>query len=91
MGLGREAVRLVLAHAFGPLGLHRVGLRVMAFNTRAIRCNRACGFIEEGREREAALVGDAWYDDMMMGVLAQEFARNDGFSGVLAAPQGQPA
>lgn len=91
MGLGREAVRLVLAHAFGPLGLHRVGLRVIAFNTRAIRCYRACGFIEEGREREAARVGGAWHDDIIMGVLAQEFAHNDGLCDALSAARSQPA
>ena len=75
MGLGREAIRLVLAHAFGPLGLHRVSLRVVAYNTRALRCYRACGFVEEGREREAALVGGERHDDVMMGVLAREFAK----------------
>jgi RimJ/RimL family protein N-acetyltransferase len=74
MGLGRDTVRLMLAHAFGPLGLHRVSLRVVAYNMRAIRCYRGCGFVEEGREREAALVGDERHDDVMMGVLAREFA-----------------
>ncbi len=73
MGLGREAVCLVLAHAFGPLGLHRVSLRVVAYNTRAIRCYLACGFVVEGREREAALIGKERHDDVMMGVLAREF------------------
>jgi RimJ/RimL family protein N-acetyltransferase len=71
-GLGREAIRLVLSHAFGMLRLHRVDLRVLAYNERAIRCYRACGFIEEGRERESARVGKAWYDDIIMGVLARE-------------------
>ena len=72
-GLGRETVRLLLAHAFGLLGLHRVGLRVVSYNMRAIRCYRACGFVEEGREREAALVGGERHDDIMMGALAHEF------------------
>ena len=76
-GLGREAIRLVLAHAFGALGLHRVSLRVVAYNTRAIRCYSACGFAVEGREREAALVGGERYDDIMMGVLAREFRPRD--------------
>ena len=74
MGLGRETVRLLLAHAFGPLGLHRVSLRVVCYNMRAIRCYRACGFVEEGREREAALVGAERYDDVLMGMLAREFS-----------------
>ena len=42
IGLGRETVRLVLQHAFGELRLHRVGLRVVAYNVRAIRCYQAC-------------------------------------------------
>ena len=74
MGLGRQAIRLVLAHAFGPLGLHRVRLRVLAYNVRAIRCYGACGFVVEGREREAARVGGEWHDDIMMGMLARELA-----------------
>ncbi len=76
-GLGREAIRLALAHAFGALGLHRVSLRVVAYNTRAIRCYSACGFVVEGREREAALVGGERHDDIMMGVLAHEFRPHD--------------
>ncbi len=76
-GLGRAAVRLALAHAFGTLGLHRVSLRVVAYNARAIRCYAACGFVVEGREREAALVGGERHDDIMMGVLAREFRTND--------------
>jgi len=72
-GLGREVISLVLSHAFGTLKLHRVDLRVLEYNERAIRCYRACGFVEEGRERESARVGEAWYDDIIMGILAREY------------------
>jgi [ribosomal protein S5]-alanine N-acetyltransferase len=72
MGLGREVVRLVLTHAFDTLGLHRISVRVVAYNTRAIRCHMACGFVVEGREREAALVGSERHDDIIMGILAHE-------------------
>jgi RimJ/RimL family protein N-acetyltransferase len=72
-GLGREAIGLVLSHAFGALALHRVDLRVIAFNERAIRCYRACGFVEEGRERESARIGEHWHDDIIMGLLAREY------------------
>ena len=71
-GFGREVIGLVLSHAFGSLGLHRVDLRVLAFNERAIRCYRACGFMEEGRERESARIGDRWHDDIIMGLLVHE-------------------
>lgn len=72
MGLGREAIRLVLKHAFQELGLHRISLRVVAYNIRAIRCYSACGFVEEGREREAAFVAGEWHDDVIMGLLSRE-------------------
>ncbi|MEM6610151.1 MAG: GNAT family protein [Pseudomonadota bacterium] len=71
-GLGREVIGLVLSHAFGTMGLHRIDLRVLAFNERAIRCYRACGFVEEGRERESARIGEVWHDDIIMGILAEE-------------------
>jgi RimJ/RimL family protein N-acetyltransferase len=77
-GLGRRAIRLVLAHAFaapeaGGLALNRVDLRVLAYNERAIRCYRACGFVEEGRERQSAFVAGRFHDDVIMGLLASEF------------------
>ena len=73
-GIGRRVIRMVLAHAFGDMGLHRVDLRVIEFNTRAIRCYQSCGFVEEGRERQSACIDGAYYDDIMMGVLAYEFS-----------------
>ena len=72
-GIGREAIALVLAHAFQTLALHRVDLRVIATNERAIRCYRACGFVEEGRERESVSIGGTWHDDVIMGLLAHEY------------------
>ncbi|MEG6510002.1 GNAT family protein [Methyloligella sp. 2.7D] len=72
-GLGRRLIRLVLAYGFGELGLHRIGLRVLAYNERAIRCYKACGFVEEGLVREAVLVDGERHDDILMGVLRGEF------------------
>lgn len=71
-GLGTEATRLVLEHAFATLHLHRVALRVLADNARAIRCYEKCGFVREGRERESARVGDRWVDDIIMGIVEGE-------------------
>lgn len=72
-GYGTEAIRLVLAYAFSGL-FHRIGLRVLANNARAIACYRKCGFVEEGREREAAFVNGGWQDDVIMGLLDREFS-----------------
>lgn len=72
-GFGTEVTYLVLGHAFGTLGLHRVSLRVLAYNRRAIRCYEKCGFREEGRERQSALVDGEYHDDVIMGLLAVEY------------------
>lgn len=74
-GIGTEAVRRVLAHGFDELGLHRVSLRVLADNLRAIRCYEKCGFQLEGRERETVFLDGAWRDDLIMGLLSREFRR----------------
>ncbi|MBI2942195.1 MAG: GNAT family N-acetyltransferase [Chloroflexi bacterium] len=72
-GYGTEAVRLLLRHGFDAVGLHRIDLRVLAYNTRAIRCYEKCAFAREGIERESALVGGVWHDDVVMSILEQEY------------------
>jgi RimJ/RimL family protein N-acetyltransferase len=73
-GYGTEATRLMLDHAFGTLGLHRVGLSVFEFNTRAIRSYRRCGFQLEGRAREAIWREGRWWDEISMSVLEPDWS-----------------
>ena len=70
-GLGTEATRLVVRYGFETLGLHRIDLRVLAYNERAIASYRKCGFVVEGQERESALVAGEWCDDVIMAVVAR--------------------
>ncbi|HYN47659.1 MAG TPA: GNAT family protein [Candidatus Nanopelagicales bacterium] len=72
-GYGTEATALMLDHAFGTLGLHRVGLSVFAFNERAIRSYRNVGFVVEGRSREAIWRDGRFSDEIQMSVLAEEW------------------
>lgn len=72
-GLGTEATQLMLAHAFERLGLHRVGLTVFSYNMRAIRAYEKAGFRVEGRLREAILRDGRYWDEIQMGVLAEEW------------------
>ncbi len=74
-GIGTAATRLALRHAFETLRLHRVELRVVTFNARAIACYEKCGFMSEGIEREGAWVADAWQSDLIMSILEQDYAR----------------
>jgi len=75
MGIGTEAIHLLLEHAFSELKLHRIGIRVLTYNERAIRAYAKCGFIVEGQERETAFVDGKWHDDLMMGLLSTEYKR----------------
>src|SRR5690606_5412431 len=72
-GLGTEATRLVLGYAFDVMRLHRLELRVLADNARAIAVYERCGFVAEGIERETAQVGGRWVSDLRMSILEQEW------------------
>jgi RimJ/RimL family protein N-acetyltransferase len=74
-GKGTEATRLMLDHAFGPLGLHRIALFVFEFNERAIRTYRRCGFVVEGRARESIFRDGRWWDELAMSVLESDWRR----------------
>ncbi len=77
-GVGTAALRLVLAHAFGPLGLHRVSLDVFAFNAQAIRAYEKVGFRHEGRQRDALWWGGTPHDALLMAILAPEWTGSRG-------------
>jgi RimJ/RimL family protein N-acetyltransferase len=76
-GLGTEATRLVLAHAFRDLGLCELTVRVLEFNARAIGCYGRCGFTYLRREPDAVTLGGVPYADEIMHLEAgryREFA-----------------
>ncbi len=72
-GYGTEATRLMLDHAFGTLGLHRIALFVFEFNERAVRAYRKCGFVVEGRARESIWRDGRWWDELAMSVLESDW------------------
>ena len=74
-GYGTEATRLMLDHAFGTLGLHRIALFVFEFNERAIRAYRRAGFAIEGRSRESVWRDGRWWDELAMSILESDWRR----------------
>ncbi len=72
-GYGTEVTELMIEHAFERLALHRVGLSVFEFNTRAIRAYEKAGFRIEGRLREAIHRDGRYWDEIQMGVLEWEW------------------
>jgi RimJ/RimL family protein N-acetyltransferase len=72
-GYGTEATQLMVDHAFGTLGLHRIALFVFEFNERAIRAYRRCGFQVEGRSRESIWRDGQWWDELAMSILERDW------------------
>lgn len=72
-GYGTDAVRVLLRYAFVDRGLHRVELTVLADNAQALAAYRRAGFVEEGRQRQAAWVDGRFVDLAVMAALAPEW------------------
>ena len=72
-GTGDRAVRHVAALAFRTLGLHRLYVHVFDYNERALRFFLSCGFVQEGRLRQAAFKRGGFCDKHILGLLATEF------------------
>jgi len=72
-GYVTRAVRLLLAFAFGPAGLHRVVLRCAVGNDRSRAVAERLGFVREGVLREAHRVGGRFLDQHLYALLRHEF------------------
>jgi len=72
-GYGQEIAAAVLKYAFQNLRLHKVDLRVLAYNKRAIASYGKSGFVREGILRENAFINNEWHDDVVMSILCHEF------------------
>lgn len=72
-GYATEAARRMLRFAFEELNVHRVGVHIVASNTRSLAVARRLGFVLEGRLREHEHIGDEWRDDLLLGLLASEW------------------
>lgn len=75
-GYGRDAMVLLLRHAFYNLGLNRVYLRVYETNPRAQHSYRKAGFVQEGLLRQAHFQNGKFIDVLQMSVLRSEWQDN---------------
>lgn len=89
-GYGTDATRLILAHAFETVGVHRIGLEVYAFNPRARRVYEKVGFVREGTRRDALRWDGGWVDADIMAVLADEWAGHRGRPALAPVPATWP-
>jgi ribosomal-protein-serine acetyltransferase len=72
-GVMTAAVRALVDHAFGALGLHRVAIEAAVANRRSRAIPERLGFSEEGVLRESERVGDRYLDAVLYSLLAPEW------------------
>lgn len=68
-GIGTEAAKLILEYAFQSLNLHKVMLRVLAQNKRAIASYMKAGFKEEGCFKDDIKIENTYYDVIFMAAI----------------------
>jgi RimJ/RimL family protein N-acetyltransferase len=72
-GYATEAVRSVVRYLFAAQGLHRISAECDARNVRSARLLARVGFQEEGRRRANTWIRGEWTDDLLFGLLADEW------------------
>jgi ribosomal-protein-serine acetyltransferase len=72
-GLITKSVAALLDQAFGPLGLERVVLHTDPVNERSRAVARRLGFVEEATLRQATAFADERRDEVVYGMLANEW------------------
>jgi RimJ/RimL family protein N-acetyltransferase len=72
-GYGTEARTLLLDYAFAVLGYHKINLDLFEYNARALAMYEKLGFVLEGRRRENHWSRGRFWDDILMGVTAEEW------------------
>ncbi|MEU3711670.1 GNAT family N-acetyltransferase [Streptomyces catenulae] len=74
-GYAREAAVLLLRFFFAERRYHKCEVRIFADNAASLALHRALGFVEEGRLRDHVFLAGRHQDLVVLGLLADEFAR----------------
>ncbi len=74
-GYATAATRLMVDYLFDELGVHRVQARCDPRNLPAIAVLNRLGFIQEGHLRKSFWQHGEWVDDVIFGVLREEWGR----------------
>ncbi len=68
-GYGTEAAKLILRYGFEELKLHKIMLRVFAFNKGAVKSYEKAGFVQEGYLKDEIFIENNYYDIILMGII----------------------
>ncbi len=81
-GFMTEAVREATRYAFEELRVHKLEAWVFANNLASQSILKKLGFIYEGTLREHVAWGDSRMDDLMLGLLGEEWRMSDSLSSI---------
>ena len=76
-GSAREAIQIVLRYYFRELRYQKVTVMIYSFNERSIRLHDKLGFKLEGRLRRMVYTNGNFYDELIYGMLVEEFDQID--------------
>ena len=68
-GLMHEALRAVIAHAFGPVNLHRLEANHQPHNLASAKTLRRLGFVPQGFARDYLFIAGEWRDHVQTALL----------------------
>jgi RimJ/RimL family protein N-acetyltransferase len=72
-GYGTDALLLLVDYAFDWLDMRKVWLITTSLNARVVRQMDKVGFALEGRQRMSVYADGAWHDDLLYGLLRDEW------------------
>ena len=72
-GLAQEALHLILDFGFQKLRLKRIQARILHKNESARKLLETIGFKMEGRLRKKTFFNKEWFDDLIYGILREEY------------------
>jgi RimJ/RimL family protein N-acetyltransferase len=84
-GIGADMLEAVIETCFDEWNLRRISARSEAFNERAQRLFKRCGFVHEATLREASFFEGAFHDVLTFGLLASDRTQNEAVKTIAAA------
>jgi len=72
-GFGTDVVRVLTGYGFATRGLHRLQVETLADNQAMLAAATRVGYRQEGLLRKSAWVNGAFGDEVILGLLAEEW------------------
>jgi len=77
-GYGTDAMNVLVRFIFEQMNINRIQLFVFSFNPRAIKSYEKVGFQVEGQLRNAIYRNGEYHDEVVMGILKEEYFTREG-------------